>query len=227
MLYRTLIICALMISYQAMHAQISKGSHFIGGSLGFSNSKQETQAGTASSTSSSDNWNVNLQYGKAIKDNRIAGLYLNTGGNNNKSNGGFTSNQSESSTIGGGAFLRQYYGISSRWYVFGEVQAGYDYTKEEVRADNIIVAAGKGWTASTSLSPGISFAASRKLQFEIELSNFLSFYYSDFNRKNYFPNGSLNQSTDQKRFGAQANLNPVSSISIGLRWILLPRQKNS
>jgi hypothetical protein len=210
-----------------MHAQISKGSHFIGGSLGFSNSKQETQAGTANSTSSSDNWNLNLQYGKAIKDNRIAGLYLYTGGNNTKSNGGFTSNQSESSTVGGGAFFRQYYGISSRWYVFGEILAGYSHTEEEAKVDNIIVANGKGWTASTSLSPGISFAASRKLHFEIELSNFLSFYYSDFNRKSYFSNGSLNQSTDQKQFGGQANLNPVSSISIGLRWILSARQKNS
>ncbi len=210
-----------------MHAQISKGSHFLGGSLGFANSKEENQAGTSTSTSSSDNWNINLQYGRAFADNRIVGLYLFTGGNNTKSNGGFTSNQSKSNTIGGGAFFRQYYGLSSRWYVFGEVQAGYSHTEEQVKVDNNVVSKGKGWMASTSLSPGLSFAASRKLQFEIELSNFLSFYYSDFNSRSFFANGSLNQETDRKQFVGQANLNPVSSISIGVRWIIPTRQKNS
>ncbi|RYZ27561.1 MAG: hypothetical protein EOO10_12355 [Chitinophagaceae bacterium] len=198
-----------------------KRVNFFRRSVSFSSGESETENSSTYKNESSS-FGIRPQFGKAISPNKVLGLFLNYGNSKYKQTSGTgTSNTDEKNKFyGGGVFLRNYYPLSSRFYLFGDGSLGVNFSDRE-RKNNLILSSEEKTTAvGLGITPGISFAAGRKLHLEISLNNLLSLDYSYSKSKIYNNNGTLNSSSKGHSFSAAANANGFSQISIGLRWIL-------
>lgn len=216
---------------QVSQAQISKGSWFLGGSVNFGSGKSKTDVLNSTAMDRENKqttWGFRPQLGKAIADNRILGVYFNLGGSKFQDELLSNKARSENSIYGGGIFLRQYYSIGKRFFVFGEGSLGLDYSKGEAwvtqggpeRKDF----SSRNFTTSLNLSPGISYQAGRKLFLEAYLNSLLRLSYQSGWVKRYNTQGALLEEGTGNSFSVSANANGVSDIAIGLRWILPARK---
>ena len=125
----------------------------------------------------------------------------------------------KSSSYGGGIFLRHYYPLGSRFYLFGDGSLGVNFTNGERKDSTALVWEDKITVISLSLTPGISFAASKRLHLEAALNSLVSMSYS-FAETTYTYSGSSTTKISHRSFNVGANANGFSRLSIGLRWIL-------
>lgn len=101
----------------AANAQINEGRYLLGGSFSFSNSQNPQITGAQSQS-----LYTNIQLGKVIKDNTVAGIMLSYGYSNNGTS-------SKSDRYGADVFYRKYKSIAKDFYLFGETDALYNYSK--------------------------------------------------------------------------------------------------
>jgi opacity protein-like surface antigen len=222
-----LLAIASLFIFSVVNAQISKGSTFLGGSVGYSKSSNELtlpQQTTPAQENEQSSWTFRPQFGKAIADNQIMGIFLNFFNSNSQQKNGANILEMEGSNYGGGIFYRRYYPFSQRFYLFGDAALGVSSTKQQITNDNgtINYTASKnnGTNFSLALTPGLSFAATRKLFLEASLNDLLGIFYSTTEGNNYNSQGVVMETTEQTSFSAMANANGFSNISIGVRWIL-------
>ena len=215
------MVCINTIS----HAQIAKGSTFLGGSVSYNKNESENES-TSLFESESSSFAIRPQFGKVISTNKVLGLFVNYNtytfeqvpGNNN-----FT--KDKSSAYGGGIFFRNYYPLNSRFYLFGEAALEVNFSTSERTNNSILNSEGKGTGISLGVTPGISFAAGRKLHLETSLNNLFSMAYSTSKTKYYDNTGTIVSNTSKgTNFNAAANANGFSQVSVGLRWILPSKQ---
>lgn len=223
----TILTIALVCGSLVSQAQISKGSTFLGGSVGFfSNNTEQTypQQQGPSQENRQSGFSIRPQLGKAIAENRVLGVFLNYGRNSHEQTTGNSHSKSESSGYGGGVFYRQYYPMSRRFYLFGEAAAGVEFsngkTTSTIGTASYVSSASNSRQVSVSLTPGLSFAASRKLFLETSLNDLFSLAYMSTASKSFGQQGQVLQTADGKSFAASANANGFSGLSVGLRWIL-------
>ncbi len=132
---RKLLLVSLLISATFFaSAQITKGSTYIGGSVGVSSYKREeltatTQEGTR------NYFSFNPAVGKAVKENLIAGIDLSYSRSNDKNYYNIT-DTTEAESIGGGIFVRRYLSIVKRFYFFTQLGVGFGITKIDNRYNN-------------------------------------------------------------------------------------------
>jgi outer membrane immunogenic protein len=210
------IVCLAQIS----NAQIVKGSTFLGGSLSFGGSSSKDQ-NTSTQEAKSSGWSIGPQIGKAIATNKVVGLFLNYSYSNYESGSGAQLQQRPSSTYGGGIFYRRYYPLPSGFYLFGEASLGTSVGNDEQKYGGILQNKTQRTSIGFGITPGIAYAASSKLHLEASLNSLANLYYQWAKTTTYpqTPGGVTYLST-QKQFGAAANANGTSGITIGLRWIL-------
>lgn len=227
----TLFTAAFICTALASQAQISKGSLFLGGSLGFSSSENEStfvQPGNFTQKNESSGWGVRPQIGTAVANNQILGLFLNFTKNRNEQTTGTNVSLEEISNNGGGIFFRRYYPFGQRFFLFGEAGLGVNFSERETTTDNGTVryVSGKLNTtgAAFSITPGLSFAASRKLYLEASLNDLFSLAYNSNDGKSYDFRGNLQSTSEGKDLSANLNANGFSNLTVGVRWIL-PRKK--
>jgi hypothetical protein len=213
------MVCTTIVS----QAQITKGSTFLGGSVFYSKSENESENnGLYKSENSS--LGIRPQFGKAISTNKIAGLFVNYNTQNNEQSSGNNISADKGKTYGGGIFLRNYYPLSSRFYLFGEAGLGVNFTNRERTNNSILSSEDKSTGMTLAVTPGISFAAGKKLHLEASLNNLFSMDYSTTKTKYYDNAGVVSSSSKGNYFGAAANANGFSQVSLGLRWILPSKQ---
>ena len=216
------VVAILFASF--VNAQIKKGSVFIGGSLNFSSDK--TKPASANNTESiNSSWALRPQIGKVIGDNKIVGVFLNTGGSNNKQTSPPSNlSQTKGTFYGGGFFFRNYFPVVNRFYLFGDASLGFSFDKSETLFDNgttrYVSFTSKTVQPNFSFTPGISFAATRKVHIEAAFSNLLSLSYSSTKSKDFSSSGTLYRETDSKNFRAFANANGFNNLNLGIRFIL-------
>jgi len=218
------MVCISSVS----NAQISKGSTFLGGSVNFSsNSRKDDDL--SSIENKTTNWGVTPQLGKAVATNKIVGVFLHYSTSKNQyysqnSPGSSpilpTKSNSEGTDYGGGFFYRQYHPFSSRFYVFGQAGLGTTFGKQQSIQNDILTNEQKWTDFGLALTPGFSFAATRKLHLEASLGSLLSLNYNTSTIKEFTPAGDVSKTSKSQSFSANANTNGFSGISIGLRWIL-------
>lgn len=218
----TLLSIASFCFMAITHAQITKGSTFLGGSLGYSSNSNEDNNSSGIKNESS-NWSLRPQFGKAIRTNKIIGVFANYGSSKTEQTQGVNSLENKDRTYGGGIFLRNYYPLSSRFYLFGEGSAGVGFTKSEGINNAVVYGRGNTTLLFASITPGISFAAGRKVHLEASLNSLVSAGYSVSKTSTYDATGTQINSGKSKQFNAGVNANGFSNLSIGLRWIL-PRK---
>lgn len=209
------------------HAQISKGSTFLGGSIGYSNGKAEQnipQQPNSLQESKHSNFSIRPQIGKAIAENSIFGVFLNYSRNTLEQTNGTNIAKTEGNGYGGGIFYRRYYPFSQRFFLFGDAGLGIAFGKGETTSPggtaNFVSFKTTSQQVSLSLTPGLSFAATRKLFLEASLNDLLSFMYGSTQSDSYNQQGTVIQTREEKAFSANANANGAAGLSVGLRWIL-------
>jgi hypothetical protein len=205
------------------NAQISKGSTFLGGSVSYNTGESENENNTQYK-SESTSFGIRPQFGKAIATNKILGLFVNYGGSKFEQSSGNVTTVDKTQTYGGGIFLRNYYTLSPRFYLFGEAGLGVTSSNRERTSNSILTSEDNTTGISLTITPGISFAAGKKLHLEASLNNLFSMDYSASKSKYYDNSGVLTSSNKGTSFNAAANASGFSQISVGLRWILPSKQ---
>lgn len=215
-LFSTTLFCLSL----AAQAQITKGSLFLGGSFGVSSSSSKNE-GMLTQESSTSGWSFSPQIGTAVGTNKIAGLSF--GYNRSRQENTYATQKqlTESSGFSGGIFYRRYYPLSNRFYLFGQAGVDFGTSTQEQKRDGALTFKNSSKTISVNITPGISYAASRKLHLEASLNRLVSAYYTWSKFTNY-PQSPIGIPTSgtQKQFGLAGNGSGFSELSIGLRWIL-------
>lgn len=204
-----IVLCAST----ATKAQITKGSVWLGGSLGFS---QKTTITDPNAETKEKNFTISPAIGKAINENTILGIQLNYTKSKTDYSGG-TTDWSKASDFGAGIFLRKYALLLNRLYIFGHGFAGFDITRDRTSTINDHISEDtKGWSASLSFTPGVSFAATKKVHLETGFNSLFSLTYSKSKKTSDFST----EATKSENFSTGINLENRSGFYLGVRILL-------
>jgi hypothetical protein len=199
------------------HAQISKGSIFLGGQINF-NSQVTTYAAPGANNSNINSFNFSPAIGKAIKDNTVVGVdlnYVHTGYKQDISSYDQTSNM-----YGAGVFMRHYVLLGKGFYVFGQGRFGASYNtgKATQPALNGPSDDMKGFSLNFGFYPGISYQVSKKLQLETGFNN-LAFVNFQHSKDTQTGTGASPEFTTNN-FSIGTSLNNLASFTLGFRVLL-------
>lgn len=213
-LLSVLFLCLVTVT---THAQtISKGSIWLGGNIGYSQSKTDYD-GNVTPDYKTSTLSILPAIGKAVNDNLVVGInviYQKTKTNNS----GASVNESNEKFYGGGVFVRRYVPVISRLYVFGDLDIwarryradGSPYTGSGIKTKT------KGGESGVSLTPGVSVGINKKLQLETGFNSLFSTFYSK--RKTTSSTNGYNYTTES--FSAGFNLENQSYFYIGFRLLI-------
>ncbi len=214
-------VCAFMVNSQA---QISKGTVWVGGSIGYNQNKVDYKDTARNAKTSS--LRVSPSIGIAVKDNLIIGIRLSYG--HDKSKNYSYDGEGKTNSYGGGIFVRQYIPVISRLYLFGEASVAYTSLKAESTSklydgygnyikENIIA---KSWGTDLNVTPGLAFAITKKFQIETSLNSLFNAGYSKTKNSTDRPNPSnnFNQTIDQ--FNAGIFTDGKVQFNVGVRFLL-------
>jgi hypothetical protein len=193
----------------ATRAQISKGSAWLGGSIGYSQSKDKTGASTTSTKQNS--FYISPAIGTAIKENLILGVSVSYSRYISKY-GSTTDNKGR--TYGGGIFLRKYWPVVNRLYIFGEAKAYYSAYRSTDKNNSTGDVKVTGWDGGVALTPGLSYAITNNLQLETGFNSLFSTRYQKRNITNGF------SKSENSSFGSGMSLDNASQIYLGFRILI-------
>jgi len=208
----TLSVLPFLFSVSILHAQISKGSLFLGGNI--SGSTVKTESTQPNVTSKQNGLTISPVIGFAVKENLVFGAdasysFFKT----DQVYGQYTQKQY---SYGAGVFLRKYKPIGKGFYLFlqGRLGGRYDENKYTpgVSANNT-----KRFTTTFGGYPGVSYAINRKLQLETGFNNLLSLNYYHETGKNLDGSGYSYKSNG---FNIATSLDNLSSLYIGFRLLI-------
>jgi hypothetical protein len=150
--------------------------------------------------------------GKFVKDNFVWGGELQIAGYKHKF--AYDSYQ-KNSTVGAGTFVRKYFPILDRLYIFGQASFGVSYISETSRGTSNGYSS-KGYSVGISAYPGMSFAISKKVYVETGLANLVTLYYA---HKKIRETAILNTArTDDFHFST--SLDSETGLTVGIRVII-------
>lgn len=222
----SLTTAALVFLSLTASAQIKKGSFFLGGDIAVANVKT-----SRTSTSSSGNTppggkikalSIQPVIGIAVKENLIAGVDVaySKGKSENVASTG-TINQDG---FGAGVFLRRYYPLASRFYLFGQARLGYAKQNSEQKLPSTSQFTIKEETASVlaSLYPGLAYNVTKSFYLEVGFSNLLQTGYEKTTRteSQTFNNNTVRTVNTEKGFFMQSSLANTTSLNVGVRFII-------
>ena len=205
---KLLFVCTLVCCSSFLQAQIGKGSLMIGGQLGYTSSNSRSQAPNESYEG--DTFGGSLSVGKAIKDRLFVGVELGSGLSNSEQDMGY---KSHNVYHGAGIFMRKYFDIGKRFFVFTHANSGINFFDNEARSP-LDFREDEGYSLVVAFSPGLSYALNRKLHLETGFQSIVSASYSRGKVKR-----SNGQQTRNENFSVSTNLNNLASIRVGLRLL--------
>jgi len=205
-------IVIILFATTAANAQINEGRYLLGGSVNYSSQKNSQVSGTKN-----ESFNSNIQLGKVIKDNTVAGIIASYGfysnGPTNKSN-----------QFGAGVFYRKYKPLARNFYFFGELDASYNHSNQTNGTFQIGNDATRNFSNGGTLSftPGISYSVCKRMQIELSMPNIASISYAG---TKYETTSSITNSVSTvngNNFSGSVNLNSslLYSFGIGFKFFL-------
>ena len=204
--------------YSVAKAQISKGSILLGGGISINDTKYDQSS--SSSEIKENHISINPAVGIAIKDNLVAGIKLNYGRSENSYDPSmFQPSLNESTSYGGGVFLRKYLQLGKGFYLFGDGSLDFTKYKEEqsytpINAPSFQSIINKGWNVSLGFNPGISYAINTKFHLEAGLPNLLILDYGKSKKDINFSGG-----VEKTTFRLGSNASSLSSFNFGFRFL--------
>lgn len=213
-------VCAFMVTTRA---QISKGAVWVGGSIGYSQSKNDFKDPIVQDYKTSS-FNVSPAIGFVVKDNLVVGFRLTYGHDKTKNNSSIS--ESKTNSYGGGIFVRKYIPIISRLYLFGEASAAYTASKgdetwkEYVNGSYVNVKkTTKGLGTNLNVTPGLAVAITKKFQLETSLNSLLGVAYVKSKITTDGPGSPYNNGTTDQ-FTAGIFTDGKAQLNIGCRFLL-------
>jgi len=191
----------------AANAQINKGKYLLGGSFNYYHSTNESY----------NSLYTNIQIGKVIKDNTVVGISLSYSTNN------LSSATNKLRQYSAGVFYRKYKSLGKDFYLFGELDASYQYSKNSLtffqNANQLYNANSSGGTIN--FIPGISYAVCKGLQIELSMPNLANIsYYHIKTIDSELPPGTVSQKRNVFYANASLNTNLLSNFGIGFKFLL-------
>jgi hypothetical protein len=214
-------VCAFMVTTRA---QISKGAVWVGGTIGYSQSKMDYKD-TGVKDQKTSSLNVSPSIGLVVKDNLVVGISLIYNQSKQENNG--TVMESNTKSYGGNIFVRQYIPVISRLYLFGEASAGYVSTKGDGTQEDYVngsyvkvKTSSKGWSTGLNVTPGLAFAITKKFQIETSLNSLFNVGYGKMKYSADKPNSSYYQNQTTDTFTAGIFTDGKVQLNIGCRFLL-------
>jgi len=211
-----LFVCSFMMTTRA---QISKGAIWLGGNIGYNKSKM----GSDTPYLQTSNLNISPAVGIVVKENLVVGIGLLYRRGKSEHNG----NQLESkgNTYGVNIFVRKYIPVVNRLYIFGEAGAGYSTSKGHETWLNYYTnpatqtkSTSKGWSTGLNVTPGLSFAVTKKFHLETSLNSLLGVSYSKSETTPDKPN--TGNPSKNENFTAGLFTDGKVQFNIGCRFLL-------
>lgn len=211
---KLLLLTVLSVSAAiSASAQISKGSTFLGGNVGFNTNTTKPNTGAETKQTL---LNLAPSVGFAYKENRVWGVMAAYYYNKTKSN----FNQ-DNQTYALGVFLRQYKPLGKGFYLFADETASGSYTKGKAEYPNPI--SSKGFNINLGVSPGFAYDVSKKFQLELMLNNLLYANYGHSKTENTYPVSPASTSVSKNNnltIGSNlSNLANVNYLTVGARFV--------
>jgi hypothetical protein len=212
---RIILLASLSMIISCSQAQITKGSILLDGSINFYSDK------TDKTSSNKQTYGIDLAsaIGIALKDNQIYGIGLSYGYDQTK--GSDYPMKEYGSRYGVDIFLRKYFPIGKKFYLYGEPELSYSYVKR--RQINSSIATGyfvnKLWIAQLSLSPGISYALSKRIHLETGLPPLIDINYQML-RTDYYSTITTIPPSKESSFQIISSLSSFAIFNIGIQVLL-------
>ena len=194
------------------NAQIKKGSVLLGGDLGFTSYKDDYKTTTETDTKN-NSISVSLSAAKAFRENRFWGLKSSFSNQKQSYYSGNVRYTNESNGYGLGLFYAQYSPLHKKLYLFGEAGLQYNYSSSK-NNDNLtnIYTRSKSNGGGLYLTPGLSYAACKKMHIQLTIPSLIAANYSQTKMTNRTTSG-FNIST-----GLNGTL--LNALGFGFRFIL-------
>ena len=202
------------------NAQITKGSLYFGGSVGYSQNKEEASAPTANNENKS--FTIAPAVGLAVKENLIAGIDLTYSKykNLNYAPGNTMTNDR---VLGAGAFMRRYFPIAKKFYAFGQARFGYfDRQATITTVSGTGRSNTEGWGLEAAIYPGITYNVGKAFFLEMGFNNLLHITYAKEERT-VTPNIGNSSTFKQSHFSVGSSLSNGNYLNVGVRFIV-PRK---
>ncbi len=203
-----------MIATTVTNAQITQGKYLLGGSVRYSNNQDVQYNGSPAQKF----FSANIQIGKVLKENKVAGIILSYSFANNVL---ATYKVNEYSA---GVFYREYKPLTKGLYFFGEADAVYDYSRNTQGKFEIGSEATRYTTngARISLVPGLSYAVSKKLQMELSMPDLLNLSYDRVKDEKTSTGFQQIVISKANNFNGNATLNAnlLNNFAIGFKFLL-------
>lgn len=208
-----LSLLVIFISIITVHAQITKGTSMICGSINYSSQKSDQTSSGTSQNGEIKNFGFTPSYGKAVKKNLVIGADLTYQNNLSKSSSNGTTNETKTNSFGVGVFARHYKNLgTSGFYLFLQSRLGANIsdTKPFPSGNNKY----KSFNIGVGLNPGIAYAITPKVHIETGLNNLFYAGYSKSTSSNEDPSYSAKSST----FVASVGLGSSTEWTVGVKF---------
>jgi hypothetical protein len=204
-----LLTIASFCLFSIANSQITKGSLFLGGSLGISSGEYKSTA----DTSKSSFWYFNPVIGIAIKENSIAGIFLGYG------RGTGNDTEIEQNNYNAGLFFRKYKPLGKGFYLFGEGNLSYYHNLYEQDDPVNGYRLQKNSGITLGIFPGLSYAVGKRFYLETALTNLLSISYSKASSETKASSSAPLLKDEQSNFGMGVGAGGNIPINLGFRFI--------
>jgi hypothetical protein len=196
------------------NAQVNKGSILLGGNFGGNISK--TENGTSETKNRS--WTFNPSLGFVYKTNRVFGVSLGYANSSNRSTTPIGIIIDRGNNFSGGVYLRRYFPFAKSFSLFGQGDFNIGYSRSNATHPSGFNYIQKGYGATLSFSPGISYTLSKRIMLETSYSNLFAIYYNR-STKNYTGTSTLpTEKTSNLNFNGTAF--PGGTLGLGFRFVL-------
>lgn len=211
----TLLTIAIFLFASITKAQITKGSIYLGGSIGASHVKQEVDNSTTEGKRSSIL--INPAVGIAVKDNLIVGIDFDY--SNSSSKKFLNYGDYKTTDWATGIFIRKYVPLVKRLYFFGQSNLNYNHYKYEVPSTtSSYFSKTVQNTIEASFYPGLAFNVSKSFFIETTFPALVQIGYTRSTNTNNSYGSTV--STKEKGLFFSSQLSNSSYLNFGVRFII-------
>ncbi len=214
------VFLLVLLTSGSVLAQIKKGSILLGGSVSVAQTKYTFERqGLPSEESTASGFRVGPSFGFAYRDNAVAGFGITY---KRAANNGSSASQTSYSTKGYALsiFTRNYLPLSNKFYLFGDAQLIYsnDIAENKNKQDGKLLTSEQDWVAGFAVSPGVTYAVSRKIHLEAALARLVSINYNSHKSQNF--QGSTFTKSKSNGLSADVNVSPTNPFQFTFRFVL-------
>lgn len=201
----------------ATQAQIRKGSVWLGGSIEYG--KQESERPGTDAKSKTNRVGIGPAVGFALKDNLVVGLQLRYF--NRKDDNTGSPYKYKENLYTGAVFLRKYWDLNSKFYAFAHTELGYSRRVAKTDFNNgtstQLYDRTRSWSVSASVTPGIAYSVSRKVQLE---STFIPVVRVNYNKFKMEQTAFTPKETNGSDFNVNGGFETGQYFTLGIRFLL-------